>query len=334
MLSTRTVDLWAFKDAEEFEKATDCNALNGAQSFVLAHLAFLPLALSVSTWAHQLMKHRAESRFRESKSETQLNAASALLNLTCDAVVELGEDLRLLSHSGSLATLLMRNRAGATLKGVKFTDLVVPSDVDRVTQILETRGDGSAAAHHFRTNLSDSYESKFCAEVFQVKFTMASGEKCHIAGLRDVTDVHPLEDRFTHHLSDGLEKTLSDEFNETESVSGLSRHPLSNRSSVVMTSPTSSLQLAEENVVSNKEVFMEIDVDNEFVKSATAPFAELVGRSLREVTFSPFALQTCKRLCRDAAAIDANDEATRADSALLSAEVVVDVEPGGTRWKK
>lgn len=66
------------------------------------------------------------------------------------------------------------------LKGVKFTDLVVPGDVDRVTQILETRGDGSAAAHHFRTNLYDSYDSKFCAEVFQVKFTMATGlQPCH-----------------------------------------------------------------------------------------------------------------------------------------------------------
>jgi hypothetical protein len=40
------------------------NALNGAQTFVMAHLIFLPLALTVSMWAHQLMEHRVESRFR------------------------------------------------------------------------------------------------------------------------------------------------------------------------------------------------------------------------------------------------------------------------------
>eukprot|EP00435_Cladocopium_sp_Y103_P047082 s246_g13.t1 len=110
----------AFRDFEEFQRATQCNALNGAQTFVMAHLVFLPLALTVSMWAHQLMEHRVESRFRESKSQTQLSAASALLDLTCDAVFQLDADLRLLSHSGSLAALLMRNRAGATLKGGRF----------------------------------------------------------------------------------------------------------------------------------------------------------------------------------------------------------------------
>ena len=71
--------------------------------------------------------------------------------------------------------------------GLKFTDLVVPSDVQRVTQILDTKsehGSADALAHVFRTHLMDSYDSKFCAEVFQVKFTLASGEKCHIVGLR------------------------------------------------------------------------------------------------------------------------------------------------------
>ena len=71
--------------------------------------------------------------------------------------------------------------------GLKFTDLVVPSDVQRVSQILDTKsehGSADAMAHVFRTHLMDSYDSKFCAEVFQVKFTLASGAKCHIVGLR------------------------------------------------------------------------------------------------------------------------------------------------------
>lgn len=67
------------------------NALNGAQSFVLAHLAFLPLALSVSTWAHQLMKHRAESRFRTGRWKWwEAENAAKLLGLLVKQVFFVG----------------------------------------------------------------------------------------------------------------------------------------------------------------------------------------------------------------------------------------------------
>lgn len=305
----------AFRDFEEFQRATQCNALNGAQTFVMAHLVFLPLALTVSMWAHQLMEHRVESRFRESKSQTQLSAASALLDLTCDAVFQLDADLRLLSHSGSLAALLMRNRAGATLKGLKFTDLVVPSDVQRVTQILDTKsehGSADALAHVFRTHLMDSYDSKFCAEVFQVKFTLASGAKCHIVGLRDVTDVQPLayhpEPRSEVPEAVQLEIKPPTGMYELESLSELSRHPLSRRSSICSSPPMTPTTTDGDRSANSKDVFLEIDVENEMLKSATAPLTQLAGRRLADLTFSPFALQICKRLCRDAAAMESSNQ--------------------------
>ena len=58
----------------------------------------------------------------------------------------------------------------------------------------------------------------------------------------------------------------------------------------------------------SKEVFLEIDVENEMLKSATAPLTQLAGRRLSDLTFSPFALQICKRLCRDAAAIESSNQ--------------------------
>ena len=99
----------------------------------------------------------------------------------------LDSDLRLLHHNSKLSAALLRNRPGATLEGTKFTDLVVPTDVDRVTEMLENSGEpnrASAYANAFRTYLVDSCATKFRTEVFQVKYTTASGENCHIIGLR------------------------------------------------------------------------------------------------------------------------------------------------------
>ena len=58
----------------------------------------------------------------------------------------------------------------------------------------------------------------------------------------------------------------------------------------------------------SKDVFLEIDVENEMLKSATAPLTQLAGRRLSDLTFSPFALQICKRLCRDVAAIESSNQ--------------------------
>lgn len=124
------------------------------------------------------------SQRRETKSNTQLSAATALLDLTCDAVVELNGDLRLVSHSSKLAAVLLRNRPGATMEGTKFTDLVAPTDFERVTELLRRDSGGRTYATAFRMHLVDSCASKFQTEVFQVKYTTAGGQKRHIIGLR------------------------------------------------------------------------------------------------------------------------------------------------------
>ena len=144
-------------------------------SFVAAHGALFPLDIT-----HPALNM---SR-REAKSNTQLSAATALLDLTCDAVVALNGDLRMASHSSKLAAVLLRNRPGATLEGTKFTDLVAPADCERVTELLRRDSGGRTYATAFRMQLVDSCASKFQTEVFQVKYTTAGGEKHHIIGLR------------------------------------------------------------------------------------------------------------------------------------------------------
>ena len=168
------------------------NVVRGWDRNYLSILSFLwnitILAYCIAALIWLIISRSGLSNPRESKSNTQLSAATALLNLTCDAVVELDEDGRLLSHSSSLAAVLMRNRPGATLEGTKFIDFVAPADSERVSELLENHGrdskDTLAYAYAFRTHLVDSYASKFRTEVFQVKYTMESGETCHIIGLR------------------------------------------------------------------------------------------------------------------------------------------------------
>ena len=59
---------------------------------------------------------RVELEIQNCNAVTQLNAASSLLQLTCDAVVELDADLCLTKHSQELAAMLLRD-PGASLEG-------------------------------------------------------------------------------------------------------------------------------------------------------------------------------------------------------------------------
>ena len=58
--------------------------------------------------------------------------------------------------------------------------------------------------------------------------------------------------------------------------------------------------------IKHKDAFLEIDPEEELVKCASAPFSDLAGQKLSEISFSNFALQTCQRLCRDAKAFNSS----------------------------
>lgn len=342
-------------DDEEFELASQCSQLNNPNTYVVCHLCFVPMAFCVSHWAHQLIKNRIIARFREAKSNTQLSAATALLDLTCDAVVALNGDLRMASHSSKLAAVLLRNRPGATLEGTKFTDLVAPADCERVTELLRRDSGGRTYATAFRMQLVDSCASKFQTEVFQVKYTTAGGEKHHIIGLRDCTDLQPLaveheassadQSTVTVRRSNSASRPLSElsEVQVTNSVSEDFLPAMIVRQSVSPRSPGSSgsrsssygnervdrlsdrvdrmdrvdrvdraerpeqSERRERSVkIKQKDAFLEIDPEEELVKCATAPFSDLAGQKLSEISFSNFALQTCHRLCRDAKAFNSS----------------------------
>ena len=70
-------------------------------------------------------------------AEKQFDAASTLLGLCCDAVVELDSDFCLLSHSKALAALLLRSN---NLAGSCFFDLLCGTDRERAMEHLRNFG--------------------------------------------------------------------------------------------------------------------------------------------------------------------------------------------------
>ncbi len=55
----------------------------------------------------QILQEKAELELERGNVASQLSAASSLLRLTCDAVIELDNDLRLTEDSPELAYMLM-----------------------------------------------------------------------------------------------------------------------------------------------------------------------------------------------------------------------------------
>jgi len=167
-------------------------ANGGDRVYVAFWLEALLLILVVGAAFSQRYSVKAfvKQRMLRAIMERELVAATSLLHLTCDAVVELGEDLRLTKHSPNLATMLLRNAPGSTLEGIHFRDFLPPAEVARAEELLcqSVEVGGQAAAQAFHTRMVDSCASQFRTEVFHVRYVDWNGATRHLIGLRDFTD--------------------------------------------------------------------------------------------------------------------------------------------------
>ncbi|CAE7569637.1 unnamed protein product, partial [Symbiodinium pilosum] len=145
----------------------------------VVHLVVLIVAALV---LKEYLMGKVEQDMEKNNAVTQLNAASSLLQLTCDAVVELDSNLRLTKHSRELAAMLLRDssdRPATSLEGTLFTDLMpkvdVPHALTRLTDFRSTATSGSQSrgqahtlqsltAHAFHTRLVDSCSTKLQTE--------------------------------------------------------------------------------------------------------------------------------------------------------------------------
>lgn len=165
-----------------FSTAVICAEVSG---FFVTSVSAVLLQVSLRRSSSESLRHQQRS--------TELRAASSLLGLTCDAVIELDQDLRLVEHSTELAPILLQS--SSDLKGCVFTDFMPSTEeAERAAELLR-RFDNyppeSINTQTFHTRFVDSCSSKFRSEVHQVMYTVPGrgrGKFRHLLGVRDVSD--------------------------------------------------------------------------------------------------------------------------------------------------
>ncbi|CAE6947201.1 unnamed protein product [Symbiodinium sp. CCMP2592] len=228
------------------------------------------------------LQRRTEHDLLYSKMATNFKAASSLLALTCDAVVELDGNLRVAQDSAALAAMLLR--AGSKLAGRDFRDFVQKSDADEALELLK-RFDGSLPdvnTQAFHTRLQDSDCNKIPTEVFQVAYRTSRGEARHLIGLRDVTDQGCLArgksaDSSDIQLSYPMMPvdTLTPMTSQSVSTAAASFSAAGPQAPQALPSPQRD---ASVNRVQNKLLFMQMDMDRRVVSTSSRPIC--VGRTL------------------------------------------------------
>mmetsp|Transcript_70614 Transcript_70614/g.165586 ORF Transcript_70614/g.165586 Transcript_70614/m.165586 type:complete len:582 (-) Transcript_70614:9-1754(-) len=253
----------------------------------LQALVLTALAVAVEDY----LLRRAEQDVDRTNALTQLNAASSLLQLTCDAVVELDADLRLTKHSRQLAAMLLRDRPGESLAGKLLTDFMPVFDAQQANSKLrnfrssqqekdEKSEIETMHAHAFHTRLVDSCYTKLRTEVLQVMYTTGDGAICHLVGLRDFTDTKP-------YARDMNDLDLSASFDGFCSPTG---SMTSMYSSVEEKSPPLSSSFVP------GMLFLDVDVEGLRINGASARLSDLVGGPVSQVFRTPHTLQLFERL--------------------------------------
>lgn len=282
------------------------------RTLVYTNLFFIGCGALVHFLSNSALCQHVELKILFHDNQTELNAASSLLELTCDAVVHLDSDFRIKDDSPQLAAILFRR--AETLRGTKFTDLIAAGEAQSAAEDLWAGSRAEAPAHAFHTHLVDGCSSKFRTEIFQVKYTKMNGQKCHLLGLRDFTDDKPLALNSPEMAAAEAARVPRQVF----AVSDRSEVPSYEMGSLTLNTEESyqDLQPSQPNnrvlsngiaeqclQISKKSVFLDINVDEKIVSAASAPFsANLVGRSLCEIFPHAFTGEIMHRLCDEARA--------------------------------
>mmetsp|Transcript_22771 Transcript_22771/g.53621 ORF Transcript_22771/g.53621 Transcript_22771/m.53621 type:complete len:595 (+) Transcript_22771:32-1816(+) len=247
---------------EDFDTETGCSQ-RAPYVIMWTELVCFVVNVGMGGGLEVFLKQNVVQDLKYSRVTEELSAATALLRLTCDAVVELDEDLRLTEHSKELAAILLRDRPGSTLAGVRFADFVATSEeasrvIDFLTaeDIFNGKQEGFSA-HACHTRLADSCHSKFRTEVFQVKYRKQDGQLSHLLGLRDFTD----QDALTGPKAPTADVDQEDNFTKIRSCRRSQNLP----------------------ATGGGVIFLELDLERQVVDAASILASSLVGMSLPEL---------------------------------------------------
>ncbi|CAK0831756.1 unnamed protein product, partial [Prorocentrum cordatum] len=176
---------------EDVFLGSDCLAqTQGVQVLLVAEVSASVALVLISRAVREVMEGEARQQVEAQASRSGLDASESLLGTICDAVVELDVDLRLRSHSPSLATMLLHS-PGHCLDSSKL-DRFLFSDEDKVRfneSMHVPAHETGAIADAFHVKMRDSLGSKIDMEVFHVCFVDSLTElPQHLVGLREHSD--------------------------------------------------------------------------------------------------------------------------------------------------
>ena len=198
------------------------------------------------------------------------------------------QDLCLTEHSPELAAILLRDRPGSTLEGLKFTEfLATAEEASKAAELLKGRQQGGVSAHAFQTRLIDTSSSKFRTELFQVKYCKFGDAERHLIGLREITDqqslarpdaqeiLGPVQDPDDSSMS-GYKLLASADYSSPPGMEP-------NRLSPQPSPSVRSLDGDRSDRSDRRVVYLSLDMDSCSVKAASVVGASLVGMRAAEL---------------------------------------------------
>ena len=109
-------------------RADGCPRRVGRFNMIMSEVFFFYLVNLAAIVLDRHLKGQEKQRLLTSEAATELRAASSLLQLTCDAVVELDDKLRFAAPAPDLEAMLLKNTQASSLCGKRFTDLMPTSE--------------------------------------------------------------------------------------------------------------------------------------------------------------------------------------------------------------
>ncbi|CAJ1440248.1 unnamed protein product, partial [Effrenium voratum] len=154
---------------------------------LLASVAFFLVASSCFLWMLECSKREVASALLQHER----SAALSLLGMTCDVVVQLDDQLRLVQDAPQLAATLFR-RPDTAKKGSNFMQFLREEDAANLRQMLMssvTKGGPGTGCN--RTVFSDGMRTSIKADLFYVSLRPLEGESeaCYIIGIRESNEM-------------------------------------------------------------------------------------------------------------------------------------------------
>jgi len=156
--------------------------------FLVEEFVFLVMMITTLFCFEVTLTSSAATHVKERSTQGQHSAVTSLLNMVCDAVVELDDDLRMAGDCPALSSALFHGQAKG-LCGQPLKEFVFVDDQAHFEDKVASQDTLAAAAKMFHVRLRDSWGNAVPMELFHVPFSGVGEETRHLIGLREHSDI-------------------------------------------------------------------------------------------------------------------------------------------------